>query len=77
MMTYDEAKVAECIRLGIGMSYGEIKRVLEWERNRLTHALSLLGQKNYAEITLYDGVVIFKLTPQGEYAYQKWAEIPF
>ena len=77
MMTYDQARVSECMRMGIGASFGEIMRLLEWPRDRVVKPLAELGQKGWSAIRLVDGVAHFYLTEAGETAYQSWSEIPF
>ena len=77
-MTYDEAKVAECLRKGIGASFSEIKHLMHhWDRDRIVNALSCLGSKGWADIKLVEGQVIFSLTDGGEAEYQAWSDISF
>lgn len=77
MMTYDQAKAFECVRTGIGATYGEIKRLLGWERDRLLKALAHMGSVGWIEINMPEKEILFQATAEGESAYQKWRELPF
>lgn len=77
LMTYDEAKVAECLKSGVGAHFGEIKKILKWNSDRVIRGLVGLARHDWADLRLVDKQAQFFLTEKGQQAYAKWAELPF
>ena len=77
MMTYDQAKLFECTRTGIGASFGEIKRLTGWKTNRAAQALKECVEAGYVGHHVVNGAMYFAHTETGEKAYETWSNIPF
>lgn len=77
LMSYDEAKVFECCRTGVGGTFGEIKRLLQWPTERVIKAAVGLASEEWLILRQVGVAFVFTPTAQGEQAYQRWAELPF
>jgi hypothetical protein len=77
MMTYEQAKLAECLRSGHGATFGELERLLKWPFERILGVLVELDVKGWIHVSKPAQTLVWTISGEGEKAYQEWAKIPF
>lgn len=76
-MNWDQYACVDCMIGHSGVSFGEIKRTLQWGNERLILALLSLDRDGYAKIALNGVTVLFEATQKGVDAHKVFNEIPF
>lgn len=77
MISYNQVKVLECTRTGIGASTNELTAICAVTGKAFWEALSQCTNEELIAPNIVDGKVFWRITEKGEEAYLNWGKVPF